>query len=176
MSTSSWQAVERDADPQAADLTEAAFKARSVIRANQAAATQAQRTPGWSTVVSKGGRRNAKGNLSIAPKAPAPQQGGTSTTPTTCYPALPKAQNQPMGVDDSHSWIIRFHGYAPPYADCVTDREMFCRVNSIRKDKWRFDVLTAKWTHNGEGHAINLRFSSDSTDAAIQAHQIAILE
>ena len=58
----------------------------------------------------------------------------------------------------------------------MSDREMFNRVNSICKDRWRFDVLTAKWTRNGEGSAISLRFSSDSTDAAIQAHQIAIIE
>jgi len=58
----------------------------------------------------------------------------------------------------------------------MSDREMFNQVNSICKDQWRFDVLAAKWTRNGEGSAINLRFYSDSTDVAIQTHQIAILE
>ena len=171
MSTTSWRSISGTADLQTpAGPT---LDAKSYIRSNQAAAIQAQQESTWSTVLRKGGQRNAKGNLNIAPK-PSPPKNGAPAPPR--YPALPKTSDRPPVVDDSQSWIIRFHGHPPPYAERMTDKEMFNRVNCIPKDRWRFDVLTARWTRNGEGHAITLRFSSDSTDAAVQAHQIAILE
>jgi len=97
--------------------------AKVFICSNQSAAIQAQQEPNWSTVLKRGGKKKVNSNLKIVPKPTI--QGSSIPAPSPHYPALPKILNQPLTVDDSNSWIIRFHGQPPPFTNRMSDREMF---------------------------------------------------
>jgi hypothetical protein len=143
------------------------LEGKEYIRSNQLAAIKEQKEGSWVTMASKGkGKKNAKGVLPMAP--PPPRTQGTSA-------AQPSSPLSTFPIDDTTTWIIRFHGRSPPEAQKMKSRDMFNRVNCIDKSEWPFDVVSANWTQGGSGPSILLRFSGATTHRAIETQQMKIL-
>ena len=107
----------------------------------------------WSVVASRGARKGAKGTVQMTPANPAP----------------PK----PRVIDDSQLWILRFNGNPP--ARKMSPAQMHTAVNSLDKCDWAFDVVSANWSQSGNGNCIMLRFTTQTTEQAIDIHHAKIL-
>jgi hypothetical protein len=128
--------------------------------------TDRQPGTGWSTVSRTGSTPNPKG---IQQMTPAPAKPTSKPGPKAKSPYKPRVE------DDTQGWIIRFQGNPPPNDQRMSDMQMFNAVNCIDKETWAFDVVSAKWTKNGLGPSIMVRFTADTTEKAIETHQLSIL-
>ena len=77
----------------------------------------------------------------------------------------------PRVINDTQVWTLRFADPPPP-EDRLSDQAMFWITNSINKERWTFDTLVVRWT---PGNNISLRFSAQTSEASVEAHQMEFI-